>query len=34
MSIQKPKGTQDLLPGEVEKWQYLESKARDLVPTI
>ncbi|MDU0203454.1 histidine--tRNA ligase [Paenibacillus sp. MAH-36] len=30
MSIQKPKGTQDLLPGEVEKWQYLESKARDL----
>ena len=30
MSIQKPKGTQDLLPGEVEKWQYLETKARDL----
>ncbi|MDD9269813.1 histidine--tRNA ligase [Paenibacillus sp. GCM10023248] len=30
MSIQKPKGTQDLLPGEVEKWQYLENKARDL----
>ncbi|MBD0381742.1 histidine--tRNA ligase [Paenibacillus sedimenti] len=30
MSIQKPKGTQDLLPGEVEKWQYLESKAREL----
>lgn len=30
MSIQKPKGTQDLLPGEVEKWQYLEGKARDL----
>ncbi len=30
MSIQKPKGTQDLLPGEVEKWQYLESKARNL----
>lgn len=30
MSIQKPKGTQDLLPGDVEKWQYLESKARDL----
>ncbi|MCD1258261.1 histidine--tRNA ligase [Paenibacillus athensensis] len=30
MSIQKPKGTQDLLPGEVEKWQYLESQARKL----
>lgn len=30
MSIQKPKGTQDLLPGEIEKWQYIESKARDL----
>jgi histidyl-tRNA synthetase len=30
MSIQKPKGTQDLLPGEIEKWQYLESKAREL----
>ncbi|MDQ1912443.1 histidine--tRNA ligase [Paenibacillus sp. GD4] len=30
MSIQKPKGTQDLLPGEIEKWQYIESKARDI----
>ncbi|UQZ82562.1 Histidine--tRNA ligase [Paenibacillus konkukensis] len=30
MNIQKPKGTQDLLPGEVEKWQYVESKAREL----
>ncbi|WP_028549788.1 histidine--tRNA ligase [Paenibacillus sp. UNC451MF] len=30
MSIQKPKGTQDLLPGEVEKWQYIEAKAREL----
>lgn len=30
MSIQKPKGTQDLLPGEIEKWQYIEAKARDL----
>lgn len=30
MSIQKPKGTQDLLPGEIEKWQYLEQKAREL----
>jgi histidyl-tRNA synthetase len=30
MTIQKPKGTQDLLPGVVEKWQFLEDKARDL----
>ncbi len=30
MAIQKPKGTQDILPGTVEKWQYLEGKARDL----
>ncbi|CAG7655176.1 histidine--tRNA ligase [Paenibacillus allorhizosphaerae] len=30
MSIQKPKGTQDLLPGEIEKWQYIETKAREL----
>lgn len=30
MAYQKPKGTQDLLPGTVEKWQYIEGKARDL----
>jgi histidyl-tRNA synthetase len=30
MSIQKPKGTQDMIPGEVEKWQWMEEKARDL----
>jgi histidyl-tRNA synthetase len=30
MSIQKPKGTQDILSVETEKWQYLENKARDL----
>lgn len=30
MSIQKPKGTQDLLPGIVEKWQFIEEKARDV----
>ncbi len=30
LNIQKPKGTQDLLPGVVEKWQYLESVARTL----
>ena len=28
--IHRIKGTQDLLPGEIEKWQYLEDKARDL----
>ena len=30
MSIQIPRGTQDILPGEVEKWQYIEEKAREL----
>ncbi|MHA0855619.1 histidine--tRNA ligase [Paenibacillus sp. CMAA1364] len=30
MGFQKPTGTQDLLPGAVEKWQYVEQKARDL----
>jgi len=30
VAFQKPKGTQDLLPGTVEKWQYLEAKARDI----
>lgn len=25
-----PRGTRDLLPGEVEKWQYIEQVARDL----
>ncbi|MBB6445915.1 histidine--tRNA ligase [Bacillus benzoevorans] len=30
MSIQIPRGTQDILPGEVEKWQYIENKAREL----
>jgi histidyl-tRNA synthetase len=30
MSIQKPRGTQDFLPTEVEKWHYIEDKARDL----
>ncbi|WP_428909232.1 histidine--tRNA ligase [Niallia sp. Krafla_26] len=30
MSIQIPRGTQDILPGEVEKWQYIEQKAREL----
>ena len=30
MSIQIPRGTQDILPGEVEKWQLIERKAREL----
>jgi len=30
MAIHKPPGTQDLLPGTVEKWQLVERKARDL----
>ncbi|MBO0437066.1 histidine--tRNA ligase [Vagococcus fluvialis] len=30
MGYQKPKGTMDILPGEVEKWQYVESVARNV----
>lgn len=30
MSIRIPRGTQDILPGEVEKWQIIEQKAREL----
>ncbi|WP_053364190.1 histidine--tRNA ligase [Bacillus sp. FJAT-27251] len=30
MSIQIPRGTQDILPGESEKWQYIEKKAREI----
>ncbi|MDR0266800.1 histidine--tRNA ligase [Paenibacillus sp.] len=30
MAYQKPTGTQDFLPGVVEKWQFVEGKARDL----
>ncbi|MBP1999015.1 histidyl-tRNA synthetase [Paenibacillus shirakamiensis] len=30
MGFQKPTGTQDLLPGHVERWQFIEEKARDL----
>ncbi|MDO7908097.1 histidine--tRNA ligase [Paenibacillus sp. JX-17] len=30
MAFQKPTGTQDLLPGVVEKWQFVEDKIRDL----
>ncbi|MEH7332755.1 histidine--tRNA ligase [Neobacillus drentensis] len=30
MAISIPRGTQDILPGEVEKWQLIEQKAREL----
>ena len=30
MKFRIPRGTQDLLPGEVEKWQYVEEKAKEL----
>lgn len=30
MSIQSPRGTQDLLPGKVELWQYIEEKVRTV----
>ncbi|GGE13109.1 histidine--tRNA ligase 2 [Marinithermofilum abyssi] len=30
MAFRIPRGTVDLMPGEVEKWQYVESKAREL----
>ncbi|APH04269.1 histidine--tRNA ligase [Bacillus weihaiensis] len=33
MSFQIPRGTQDILPGEVEKWQYVEKTAREICDT-
>lgn len=30
MSIQIPRGTQDILPGEVEIWQYIEATAKEV----
>ncbi|WP_377888355.1 histidine--tRNA ligase [Alkalihalobacillus sp. R86527] len=30
MSFQIPRGTQDILPGTSELWQYIEEKARDI----
>ncbi|MBS4199774.1 histidine--tRNA ligase [Bacillus sp. FJAT-49732] len=30
MAIQIPRGTQDILPGVVEKWQFIEEKAREI----
>lgn len=31
--IQKPKGTRDLLPGEIETWQYIEEVAKEIFET-
>src|SRR5699024_5453751 len=31
MSIKAPRGTEDLLPGQVEIWQYAESVIKDVV---
>lgn len=30
MEVRIPRGTYDVIPGEVELWQYMEDKARDL----
>ncbi|MGT2753715.1 histidine--tRNA ligase [Streptococcus ovis] len=30
MKLQKPKGTQDILPQEAAKWQYVENRAREI----
>ncbi|MBA4538429.1 histidine--tRNA ligase [Bacillus aquiflavi] len=30
MNIKAPRGTQDIVPGQVEKWQFIEEKIRDL----
>ena len=29
MKLQKPKGTQDILPADSAKWQYVENVARE-----
>lgn len=33
MAFQIPRGTQDILPGNVERWQYIENTARELCRT-
>lgn len=33
MRYQRPKGTADILPGDSEKWQYVEQTARELFKT-
>lgn len=30
MNIHIPRGTQDILPGDVERWQYIEKKAKEI----
>jgi histidyl-tRNA synthetase len=30
MDIHIPRGTQDIIPGEADRWQYIEEKVRDL----
>ena len=30
MKLQRPKGTNDILPGESEKWQFVEEKMRQV----
>ncbi|ERN55008.1 histidine--tRNA ligase [Alkalihalophilus marmarensis] len=30
MSMQIPRGTQDILPGEIEIWQYIEQKSKEI----
>ena len=30
MAIQIPRGTQDILPGQTEIWQYIENIAREI----
>ncbi|MBY6085239.1 histidine--tRNA ligase [Priestia flexa] len=34
MSVQIPRGTQDILPGKVEYWQFVEQKAREICRTF
>ena len=31
MKFQAPKGTHDILPGEVERWQWLEERTRGVM---
>ena len=31
MKFQAPKGTHDILPGEVERWQWLEERTRQIL---
>ncbi len=33
MAIRIPRGTQDILPGEIEKWQFIEQTAREICRT-